>query len=255
MKDFLSKLNRINETHAQYVIVTIVDARGSLPQEIGAKMIISPKGILYGTVGGGKIEAWAIDQSQKLLINGSNNYFKKINLQKDIGMSCGGEAQLYFEVISEEKWSVAIFGAGHIAQALIPVLSTLNCQIYCIDTRDEWLAKLPNFSNIKKIKVMSYIDGVSTIPHNSYVLTMTMGHSYDFPVLKEVLTLLNFPYIGGIGSLVKSIKIKKELIEAGLTEEQVQKFECPIGLKIGNNTPSEISISIIARLLDFRDSV
>jgi xanthine/CO dehydrogenase XdhC/CoxF family maturation factor len=45
--------------------------------------------------------------------------------------------------------------------------------------------------------------------------------------------------------------MENELKELGASSD----FRCPIGLKIKSNEPSEIAISIIAELLEVRDSV
>ena len=48
------------------VIVTMTANRGSAPQDIGARMIVGNEGLLFGTVGGGKIEKRCLDQSLEL---------------------------------------------------------------------------------------------------------------------------------------------------------------------------------------------
>ena len=60
-------------------------------------------------------------------------------------MTCGGSVKLYFEphAAGGATWSIAIFGAGHVTQALVPVLLPLPCQIAVYDTRPEWIARLP----------------------------------------------------------------------------------------------------------------
>ena len=60
-------------------------------------------------------------------------------------MTCGGAVKLYFEPhpAGGASWQIAIFGAGHIAQSLLPVLLPLPCRIACFDSRAEWLERLP----------------------------------------------------------------------------------------------------------------
>lgn len=48
-------------------MATVVDTTGSVPQEVGAKMIVDGGGRLYGTVGGGKVEGRAIKEAQEML--------------------------------------------------------------------------------------------------------------------------------------------------------------------------------------------
>lgn len=62
----------------------------------GAKGIVTCSGIEGGTIGGGKIEAAAIDYAQRLLSQGRQHAeLVTWNLQTDIGMTCGGEVKLF----------------------------------------------------------------------------------------------------------------------------------------------------------------
>ena len=56
-----------------------------------------------------------------------------------------------------------------------------------------------------------------------------------------------------IGSLAKRKIVEAELKDLGVEESTFSKFVCPIGEKIGNNSPIEISYSIVAQLLKKRD--
>jgi xanthine dehydrogenase accessory factor len=85
---------------------------------------------------------------------------------------------------------------------------------------------------------------------------MTMGHSYDVPILEEIARHApEAPYIGVIGSEIKGIKIKKELADLGVSQAFIEKLRVPIGLPIGSNHPQEIAISIAAELLQVRDKI
>jgi xanthine dehydrogenase accessory factor len=75
-----------------FIVVTLVSVTGSAPQDPGAKMLVTSTGIFSGTVGGGKVEARAIKESIELLSKEKSHQplLMKWNLQKDIGMTCGG---------------------------------------------------------------------------------------------------------------------------------------------------------------------
>jgi xanthine dehydrogenase accessory factor len=47
--------------------------------------------------------------------------------------------------------------------------------------------------------------------------------------------------------------MKRNLLDLGVTMEDIQTLHCPIGEPIGNNTPPEIALSIAAQLLRIRD--
>jgi xanthine dehydrogenase accessory factor len=253
--DYLEQVRLLQEKKKDFVCVTLVHAQGSAPQELGARCLISDGAPIFGTVGGGKVENHAIQKSVELLKEIDNplkTFFEKINLQKDLGMSCGGEVSLFYEIFkSSAVWNIVVFGAGHVAQELVPMLLKLDARVTCIDNREEWLSKLPSSHKLIKIKKEKMEEAVAELDPNSFICIMTMGHSTDLPILKEVMKR-NFPYVGNMGSDTKAKKIRLELEEAGYTKENILKLHCPIGENIGRNTPVEISFSVISELLKVR---
>lgn len=251
----MAELKNANE---DFAVVTIVNSLGSIPQEIGARLLVTQKGYHSGTIGGGKLENAAIEKAKEYLKQKvSKSYFQDWNLQTDIGMSCGGRVSLFFETICAKKnWNIVIFGAGHVSQELIRVLLRLDCQLTCIDPRKEWTQKLPSDRKLKVLNLERMEDFISQIEEMSFVVIATMGHSTDLPILKKLLTTeQKISYLGVIGSDVKAKKIKNELIQLGFDQKTVQDIYCPIGEKIGNNTPPEIAISIVSQLLKTKDSI
>lgn len=240
------------EAHGKsFVIATLLSVRGGAPQDPGAKAIITSDGLYFGTVGGGKVEARAIVDAKEMLT--SKEKLDPItvvwNLQKDIGMTCGGEVTFLFEHFPATSWPIVIFGAGHVAQALTRTLSNLKCQLTCIDDREEWVSKL----SIKGIVHPNPSEYVKELNPNSFFICMTQGHAKDTPILKAISEHApDCPYVGVIGSKTKGITIKRELKELGVSSEFIEKLRVPIGLPIGNNDPYEISISIAAELLQAR---
>lgn len=256
MLDAYNELNKALEVHDELVLAIMVDHRGSAPQIDGAKAIISKTGLVYGTVGGGKIEQRVILESIELLSSTVATKFLKWNLQKDIGMTCGGEVSFYIEKYGSAKLDVAIFGAGHVSQALVPLLLKLNCRIKCIDSRPEWLEKLPNSEKLEKVCLETPFEYVSSLKKGSFLISMTQGHSFDLPILEKALKRReDFPYIGVIGSNQKAQVIKADLVSRGFSQCDLEHLICPIGLKFGSNVPEEIAFSIIAQILSKRDSL
>jgi len=250
------QLNELLSSNTPFVMVTLVDVTGSSPQDVGSKMLVTQEGLHGGTIGGGKVEFKAINEAKTLLENRVlTKSFVTWNLKKDVGMSCGGIVRLYFEAFHTKTWKIAVFGAGHVANALIPHLLLLECQIRCLDTRQVWLDKLPKSSKLSITHTQSMASEVKHIDHDTFVLLMTMGHSTDLPILLEILRTKQFPYLGVIGSKAKAARIKKDIEEAGLPSLCKEAFYCPIGLDIGNNHPQEIAISVAAQLLQVRDQL
>jgi xanthine dehydrogenase accessory factor len=139
-----------------------------------------------------------------------------------------------------------------VAQALVGVLKNLQCHVTCIDPREEWIKK---FSGITAICHPHPPEVIKNLDPKTFFVSVTMGHAHDFPVLLEIFkTHPEARYVGCLGSEVKAIKLKRELAEAGVTKNFLDKLHLPMGMPIGNNDPHEIAISIAAQLLQVRDT-
>jgi xanthine dehydrogenase accessory factor len=251
---FFEAQNELVESGEPFVAVTVVDTLGSTPQDRGAKMLVTGSGRHFGTVGGGKIEARAIEEALTLLADqdAPKTRFHQWSLEKDIGMTCGGIVRVYFEVFNVSRWNIVIFGAGHVANALVGLLANLDCRITCIDPRNEWLERLPSSPKLTRVRSEEMAGEVAAIPEGAFVVLMTMGHTTDRPILIELLRTRTLPYIGVIGSHAKAKRLRQDVLDAGLGDEAVQRYHCPVGLELGSNHPWEIAVSVAAQMLQFR---
>lgn len=251
------KLQRLHDGSVDSVVVTVIGGRGSIPTDLGAKMIVTSGGLHHGTVGGGKIESRTIGEAQAILADPSAPVCQTRcwNLQRDIGMTCGGEMTLLFEIEKvQNPWRIFIFGAGHVSQALVPVLATLACRITVFDVRRDWLDRLPTAENLTARYVESFEDGVDELTPDAFVISITKGHATDLPVLREAFRKFpDLPFVGVIGSLSKRAVLERELRESDVAAEKIASLICPLGLPIGSNSPEEIAISLTAQLLEKRD--
>jgi xanthine dehydrogenase accessory factor len=256
--DIIKVCHELESTGQSYAVVTMIRIDAHVPQEVGAKMIVTPVGLHAGTIGGGKLEAKCIELAKhQLQQQHSHATLHKINLNQDLGMVCGGVATLFIESTNRDAWHVAIYGAGHVGQALTNVLASLQCHLTVVDSRSEWIQKIADRHGHRVNAIR--VDDLSTIPstlhHQTFHIIATPGHTHDLIVLSEVLKNKNAPYIGVIGSTVKARKIRATLLEEGWAMEDMSRFHCPMGLPIGNNTPAEIAISIAAQMLQTRKAL
>ena len=103
----------------------------------------------------------------------------------------------------KNKWKVVIFGAGHVSQELTRLLLLLECEVTVFDHRQEWLNRLPSHAQLVKICTENMSEKVGSLPVDSFIAIMTMGHSTDLPILLSAATQ-NFPYLGIMGSETKA---------------------------------------------------
>jgi len=255
-----ARLAACEQSGSPCVLVILVEALGSTPQDTGAKMLVGPAGLLAGTVGGGRVEAKALDLARELLAAGdATPRFVNWTLKTDVGMTCGGSVKLYFEPHpaggSAAAWPIWIFGAGHVVQALVPVLAPLACALTVVDPRRDWLDRLPRGPRLQVVGHDHPADLVPTMPAQAFLLCLTQGHSSDRPVLQRALAERDFPFVGVIGSEAKAEVLRRELVAGGLPPERARRFHCPVGLPFGSNHLHEIALSIAAQLLTVRDQL
>lgn len=145
------------------------------------------------------------------------------------------------------------FGAGHVALPTAHVAALAGFRVVVIDDRAEF-ANAERFPEADEIRIIddynSAMEGL-TIDVDSYIVIVTRGHAFDRVVLEQALQT-KAGYIGMISSKRKRDTIYQALIAQGVREEELSRVHSPIGLPIGGETPSEISISIVAELISER---
>lgn len=145
---------------------------------------------------------------------------------------------------------VYVFGGGHVAQELVPVLSHVGFRCVVLDDRAEF-TKPELFPGAEEVICgdLRRIGDYMKIGSEDYVCVMTRGHAYDTVVQAQVLKCRP-TYCGVIGSAFKAAGVRKTLKEEyGLLEEELDLVTTPIGLNIKGETPAEIAISIAAQMI------
>lgn len=147
---------------------------------------------------------------------------------------------------------VYIFGGGHLAQEVVPVLSHLGFRCVVLDDREEF-SKPELFSGAEEVLCVDFKDLAKAvqITENDYVAVMTRGHLHDADVERFVLKTPAH-YIGVVGSRRKAKLTRGTLRSDGFSDEQLDRIITPIGLEIGSETPAEIAISIAAQFIQVR---
>lgn len=225
----------------------IVQTKGSTPRKVGAKMLVFEDGRILGTIGGGAFEKSVINQALQQIHLNEPKLFEH-NLLQEHQMCCGGTILVYIEP-EKLQHDLIIFGSGHVGAALAKYASQLNFSITLIDDRPECLNNV-SAKNLTKLQ-FDFLDILPKIHFhsNSYIAIMTYDHEID----REILTYcLQQPraYLGFIGSSRKiAITQKMLLAKQVATQEQLATVDMPMGLDIGAETPEEIAISILAKLI------
>ncbi|PRD66100.1 xanthine dehydrogenase accessory protein XdhC [Malikia granosa] len=252
------------------VLVDIVATRGSTPREPGAWMALGADGLI-GSVGGGHLELQAIAAARELQQQGSasplNGQIRRYALGPALGQCCGGSAELQFHYLADAaaasqlagldppRTPVAIFGAGHVGQALVQALLPLPFSLRWIDSRDGLFpARLPD--RVQCLWSDPVQRALPELAPGSRVLIMSFSHAEDFELVAACLQRqrerADLPFIGLIGSRSKWASFRQRLQARGFAPQELEQVICPIGLPgIAGKQPAVIAASVAAQLLQF----
>ena len=149
---------------------------------------------------------------------------------------------------------VYLFGGGHLAQELVPVLHHLDFCCIVLDDREEYVDKAL-FPDAGQTMLVDFtkLDEILSIRKNDYLVIVTRGHRCDADAEAFALRT-GASYIGVVGSRRKTKYVREKLEAQGFTGEQLDSVYAPIGIEIGSETPAEIAISIAAQLIQIRSA-
>jgi xanthine dehydrogenase accessory factor len=237
--DTLADLTRQN---VAFALVTVTRVQGSAPREPGAKLIVTANGELFGTIGGGHLEALVMQDAQRAIANNAP-CTQSYPLGAKAGQCCGGVVDVFIDVQGLGP-TLHVFGAGHVGQAIVRVLEGTRFAVHVIDERKEWLDKLPP----RAMKHDEAWDRYAAQVSGGYALVMTHRHDLDEDI---VFALAHKPlaYLGLIGSETKWKRFAHRLQLRGLSEATIAKIKCPIGIAHTGKAPQEVAISVAAELL------
>jgi xanthine dehydrogenase accessory factor len=157
-----------------------------------------------------------------------------------------GDRRFYCEPVNRAG-KAFIFGGGHVAEALEPVLSAVGFRCVVFDSRKEYVtrARFPTAYDLVAGDFSRIGDAISISPKD-YVVIVT--HNFD-AVVEEQILQKECAYVGLIGSRAKVAELKKRLGEKGFSKETLDRVHAPIGIPIKSETPAEIAISIAAEMI------
>ncbi len=240
-----------------YVLITIVGVTGSTPRNSGTKMVVSQSEI-FDTIGGGHLEFKAIKFAKQLLNSNKDcQQIEHFQLGSQLGQCCGGNASVLFECFAANVINIAVFGAGHVGQALIPILAALPCHITWLDSRaEQFPANTGHFANISTLVTDDPASEVVSMPANTLYIVMTHNHQLDFEISHAVLKREDFHYLGLIASDTKWRRFQQRYKHREVSQQLVQRMNCPIGLaQVSGKLPMEVAVSISGAIIESYQSL
>jgi xanthine dehydrogenase accessory factor len=213
-------------------------------EKLGRTIVVGEDGSTHGTLGEGLDEV-VLEAARKTLAAGEPRRQTIFPAQER------KEIDIFIDVILPSPVLV-IVGGAHISIALAELARVVGFRTIIIDPRRSFgnQARFPNVDRLLQAwpdQALSEIE----INRSTAVATLTHDPKLDDPALAAALRSQAF-YVGALGSQKTQASRRQRLLEAGLSEGQLERLHGPIGLDIEARTPEEIALSIMAEIVAAR---
>ncbi|MFF4098857.1 xanthine dehydrogenase accessory protein XdhC [Streptomyces sp. NPDC001903] len=261
---WVAAVARLRARREPGVLVTVATVRGHAPRRAGAKLVVG-RTETWGSIGGGNIEAVAIDRARELNRAAGPDpepelmefaLTDKVTGRHGV-QCCGGAVTVLLEPLPVVQ-AVAVFGVGHVGLELARILARHHLDLHLIDTRpdmltDERLGVLADA--VAQIHVhhtpLLPEEVLAELPPGAHVLIMTHDHAEDAALCDAALRTAGLGSIGLIGSSAKWARFRRRLAtEGGHDAAAIDRIKTPIGIAgITGKEPATIAVSVAADLL------
>ncbi|MCD2468747.1 MULTISPECIES: xanthine dehydrogenase accessory protein XdhC [unclassified Streptomyces] len=259
---WVTAVARLRARREPGVLVTVATVRGHAPRRAGAKLVVG-RTEAWGSIGGGNIEAVAIDRARELIgTPDPEPELKEFALNDKVTgphgvQCCGGAVTVLLEPLPVVQ-AVAVFGVGHVGLELARILARHDLDLHLTDSRADMLAdgRLGVLADaVAQIHVhhrpLLPEETLAELPAGTHVLIMTHDHAEDAALCDAALRTAGLGSIGLIGSAAKWARFRRRLAtEGGHDEETIDRITSPIGIaEITGKEPATIALSVAADLL------
>lgn len=216
-------------------------------------MLVRADGGTVGTIGGGAMERYVVEQALEALSEGASRTVSRDLVQsgkRAAGMECGGSMEVHIHVV-RAKAKMLLVGGGHVSLAIGEMAALLEFDILVAEDRPEfvtaerfpWARRLYCNEDIRAAVREADVDADTSI--------IVATRDEDIVAAEEALKT-PAGYVGMLGSKRKAALAVQRLREAGISESRLESFHTPVGLDIGAQTPAEIAMSILSEVLTLR---
>lgn len=249
-----------------FVFCSVTATARSVPRDAGAKMLVAPDGSIAGTVGGGPLEAVVIHEAKQLLAQGGTSREMRFALTtagdaaepippgapigEELGMKCGGEVSVFLDVVRPAP-RLLLYGAGHVGERVASLAGEIGLSTVVVDDRKDFATRdrFPRADEVRCEDLMADPLGGLAPGAEDFVVILTRCHALDEGVLEAALRT-SARYVGLIGSRRKVAVILRNIERrSGRDPRADARLHAPIGLMLGDKTPGEIAIAILAEIL------
>lgn len=230
----LAAITQLTEQDQRGVVVTVIAGDGQ-----GSKAVLD---------GAGSVIAGAIPSALAGSVPGDSVTLMSREQSVTLGY---GDTEVFFEVMAPRP-RLFVFGAVHIAQELVQHAGLLGFHTIVADPRAAFVTE-ERFPEADELRVgwPGQVCDPSSFDERTFVVILTHDRRFEDPLWPIVLPS-PARYLGAMGSAKTTAARNRRLLEAGFSNEQVERIHGPIGLDIGSRTAGEMAIAILAEMITER---
>jgi len=163
----------------------------------------------------------------------------------------GGSTTVFLEVFPRQP-RLVVFGATHVAAALVPLAHRLGYHTIVADGRSSFLTRERCAEADELIPAWpEEAVGRVGLDDTCYICILSHDPKFDEPALRLALRS-PATYIGALGSRKTQAERRDRLIAEGFTPDQIARIHGPIGLDLGGRAPAETALAILAEMTRVR---
>jgi xanthine dehydrogenase accessory factor len=227
----IERLAELARSGGRGVLFTVVEG-----ERAGVKLLVVEGG---GRVGDG-IPDEAVEQFDELIRGGRNRLLELEDGTKVFAEWYGPPPRLF------------VYGAVDTAEALCRGAKLLGWTAIVSDARGKF-ATAERIPSADELIVAWPEEALTRVApdHQTAIVVLTHDDKFDEPALQGALETEAF-YIGALGSRRNQERRRARLLEAGVSEEALERISGPCGLDLGADTQEETALSILAEILAVR---
>jgi xanthine dehydrogenase accessory factor len=226
----IERLAALRESEDRGVLFTVIEGDG-----VGSKLLVLESGERVG-----EVSEEAAAQFDEVLRRGRNRVLELDDGTKVFAEWYGPPPRVF------------VYGAVDTAEALCRGVKLLGWTAIVADARAKFATpeRIPSADEL----IVAWPDDAlaQVLPdHQTAIVVLTHDDKFDEPALAGALETEAF-YIGALGSRRNQERRRDRLLEAGVSEEQLERIMGPCGLDIGADTQEETALSILSEILAVR---
>jgi xanthine dehydrogenase accessory factor len=162
------------------------------------------------------------------------------------------EERTVFADVFADPPRLFVYGAVDTAEALCAAAKLIGWRTIVADARPRFATpqRIPSADELLLLWPEEALAEVAPDAATAIVV-LTHDDKFDLPLVEGALATDAF-YVGWLGSRRNQERRRGLLVEAGVSEDELDRISGPSGLDVGAQSPAETAVSILAEILAVR---